>query len=148
MKCVCVCVCVCVHVCVCARVCVHVCVCTCVRARVCVHVCVCVCMHKHMHACGTDETAEANEASQSLFFTISFLSLSHQGAYLLVLQAVAWTTAAHRFTRDAFQDGQSELDDDATKGLYSSLIHIQYKCSTIHCNTASFSLGGKCFRQQ
>ncbi|KAL8614242.1 hypothetical protein ACOMHN_026459 [Nucella lapillus] len=29
--------------------------------------------------------------------------------------AVAWTTAAHRFTRDAFQDGQIEADDDATK---------------------------------
>ncbi|XP_076450822.1 uncharacterized protein LOC143286862 isoform X2 [Babylonia areolata] len=30
-------------------------------------------------------------------------------------QAVAWTTAAHRFTRDPFNDGQSEADDDATK---------------------------------
>ena len=105
----------------------------------------CLCVHKHMHACGTDETAETNEASQLLFFTISFLSLSHHGAFLLVLQAVAWTTAAHRFTRDAFQDGQSELDDDATKGLYSLLIHIRYKCNAIQCNTASFSLGGNAF---
>ncbi|KAK7481494.1 hypothetical protein BaRGS_00027256 [Batillaria attramentaria] len=29
-------------------------------------------------------------------------------------QAVAWTTAAHRFTRDAFQDAASEPDEDIT----------------------------------
>ena len=110
----------------------------------CVHVCLCLCVHKHMHACGADETAEANEASQSLFFTISFLSLSHQGAYLLVLQAVAWTTAAHRFTRDAFQDGQSELDDDATKGLYSLLMQYTYSTNAIQYN----AIMEKCIWQQ